>query len=331
MAFLDNEQSITIDAVLTTSGRKRLAAGDGSFNISGFSLGDDEINYALYNADHSQGSAYYDLNILKTPVLEAFSSTGASLRHKLLTIPRKDLLHLPVLRLNTNRADKGTDPGRPLAGSPNTDMYVILCTKNGFDAFAGSLPNGFIDGRDSGKASAPSQLLVLDQGLDTSDTSAGTWESPIDDDLNENQFIIQMDDRFGTLVTPAGPSGGPLDTGADAAYSFIDEDNIATYYAVDPNYYYGYPSAEERASKITGPRGFTTKYGCRASAALRNSNFLFNKFGRQEANWWNNSGATTTTVAGSTSAWVLDTTWRIMGNKTGISLDVPIRFVREYD
>ena len=280
MAFLDNEQSITIDAVLTTSGRKRLAAGDGSFNISGFSLGDDEINYALYNANHSQGSAYYDLNILKTPVLEAFSSTGASLRHKLLTIPRKDLLHLPVLRLNTNRADKGTDPGRPLAGSPNTDMYVVLCTKNGFDAFAGSLPNGFIDGRDSGKASAPSQLLVLDQGLDTSDTSAGTWESPIDD---------------------------------------------------DPNYYYGYPSAEERASKITGPRGFTTKYGCRASAALRNSNFLFNKFGRQEANWWNNSGATTTTVAGSTSAWVLDTTWRIMGNKTGISLDVPIRFVREYD
>ena len=331
MAFLDNESSITIDAVLTTAGRKRLASGDGSFNISAFALADDEINYELYNSSHSQGSAYYDLNILKTPILEAFSNTGASLKHKLLTIPRKDLLHLPVLRLNTNRADKGADPGRPLAGSPNTDMYVVLCTKNGFDAFAGSLPDGFIDGRDSGKASAPSQLLNLDQGFDTNDTTAGTWESPIDDDLNENQFIIQMDDRFGTLVTPAGPAGGPLDTGADASYSFIDEDNIATYYAVDPNYYFGYPSAEENASKLAGPRGFRFKFGIRASAALRNSNFLFNKFGVVEAAWWDNSGATTTTVAGSTSARLLDTTVRVVGNKTGISLDIPVRFVREND
>ena len=331
MAFLDNESSITIDAVLTTAGRKRLASGDGSFNISAFALADDEINYAMFNSSHSQGSAYYDLNILKTPILEAFSNTGAALKHKLLTIPRKDLLHLPVLRLNTNRSDKGADPGRPLAGSPNTDMYVVLCTKNAFDAFAGSLQDGFVDGRDSGKASAPSQLLVLDQGLDTSDTTAGTWESPIDDDLNENQFIIQMDDRFGTLVTPAGLAGGALDVGADASFSFIDEDNIATYYAVDPNYYFGYPSAEENASKITGPRGFRFKFGIRCSASLRNSSFLFNKFGRVEANWWDNAGATTTTVAGSTSAKTLETTVRVIGNKTGINLDIPIKFVKEDD
>ena len=329
MAFLDNESSITIDAVLQPAGRKRLAAGDGSFNISAFALGDDEINYQLFNADHSQGSAYYDLNILKTPILEASSRGG--LRHKLMTIPRKDILHLPVSRLNTNRADKGLDGGMPLAGDPNTDMYVILCTKNGFDAFAGSLPDGVIDGRDSAKASAPAQLFTIDQGLDTSDTDVGTWESPLDDDLNENQYIIQMDDRFGTIVTPAGPGGGTLETGADATFSFIDEDNVATYYAVESSYYYGYPSAEEKASSITGPRGFRTKFGCRCSAALRNSNFLFKKFGTVLTTWWSDTGATTTTVAGSTSARALDATITVTRGKTGGVLDIPVRFIREND
>ena len=45
MAFLDNSGDIILDAVLTDTGRLRLAKGDGSFNITKFALGDDEINY----------------------------------------------------------------------------------------------------------------------------------------------------------------------------------------------------------------------------------------------------------------------------------------------
>ena len=48
MAFLDNSGDIILDAVLTDTGRLRLAQGDGSFKISKFAIGDDEINYALY-------------------------------------------------------------------------------------------------------------------------------------------------------------------------------------------------------------------------------------------------------------------------------------------
>ena len=73
MAFLDNSGDIILDAVLTDLGRYRLARGDGSFKVSLFSLGDDEINYNLYNKTHPSGSAFYDLEILQTPVLEAFS------------------------------------------------------------------------------------------------------------------------------------------------------------------------------------------------------------------------------------------------------------------
>ena len=59
MAFLDNSGDIILDAVLTDTGRLRLAQGDGSFKITKFALGDDEINYGNYNKNHSSGSAYY--------------------------------------------------------------------------------------------------------------------------------------------------------------------------------------------------------------------------------------------------------------------------------
>ena len=49
MAFLDNSGDIILDAVLTDTGRFRLAKGDGSFKIVKFALADDEINYGLYD------------------------------------------------------------------------------------------------------------------------------------------------------------------------------------------------------------------------------------------------------------------------------------------
>ena len=48
MGFLDNSGDIILDAVLTDTGRFRLAKGDGSFRITKFALGDDEIDYTKY-------------------------------------------------------------------------------------------------------------------------------------------------------------------------------------------------------------------------------------------------------------------------------------------
>ena len=92
MAFLDNSGDIILDAVLTDTGRFRLARGN--FKISSFALGDDEIDYSLYNKDHASGSAYYDLEILQTPVLEAFTNNTSSLKSRLISVPRNNLLYL---------------------------------------------------------------------------------------------------------------------------------------------------------------------------------------------------------------------------------------------
>jgi len=50
MGYLDNT-SITVDAILTKKGRQKLASGQ-SLNITKFALGDDEIDYTLYEPAH---------------------------------------------------------------------------------------------------------------------------------------------------------------------------------------------------------------------------------------------------------------------------------------
>ena len=44
MAFLDSSTAV-IDAILTRKGRELLARNDGSFQITKFAFGDDEIYY----------------------------------------------------------------------------------------------------------------------------------------------------------------------------------------------------------------------------------------------------------------------------------------------
>ena len=101
MAFLDNSGDIILDAVLTDAGRARLARGDGSFKITKFAFGDDEINYNLYDKTHGSGSAFFDLNVLQTPVLEAFTNNTSTMNSKLISIPRTNLLYLPIMKVNT--------------------------------------------------------------------------------------------------------------------------------------------------------------------------------------------------------------------------------------
>ena len=92
MAFLDNSGDIILDAVLTDTGRMRLARGDGSFKIAKFAFADDEIDYGNYNKNHSSGSAYFDLEIMQTPVLEAFTNNTSSMKSKLISISRTNPL-----------------------------------------------------------------------------------------------------------------------------------------------------------------------------------------------------------------------------------------------
>jgi hypothetical protein len=116
MGYLDNT-SITVDAILTKKGRQKLASGQ-SLNISKFALGDDEIDYTLYEPAHPKGSAYYDSAIKAIPILEASPDETQVLRYKLVTLP-KGTTQIPVVALGISSIGVNQDEGQ-VALSPTT-------------------------------------------------------------------------------------------------------------------------------------------------------------------------------------------------------------------
>jgi len=116
MGYLDNT-SITVDAILTKKGRQKLASGQ-SLSISKFALGDDEIDYTLYEPAHPKGSAYYDSAIKAIPIMEASPDETQVLRYKLVTLP-KGTTQIPIVALGISAVGVFQDEGQ-VALSPTT-------------------------------------------------------------------------------------------------------------------------------------------------------------------------------------------------------------------
>ena len=97
MGYLDNS-SVTVDAILTLKGRQLLAQGSTAFNITQFALGDDEIDYSLWNTDHPLGTSYYGTIIENMPITEAIPDETQALKYKLITLP-KNTIYIPVINV----------------------------------------------------------------------------------------------------------------------------------------------------------------------------------------------------------------------------------------
>lgn len=295
MAFLDNSGDIILDAVLTDAGRRRLARGDGTFNISKFALGDDEINYRLYDPTHASGSAYYDLEILQTPVLEAFTSPGSQLHHRLVTLSRNDFLYLPILELfeTTGTTRDSTTNAFLIAVNQSTETSSDISTRA-----------GVIYGENSN--STNSTTVRIDQGVDANGNLA---VAALTGDLLETQYEIKMDNRFGTLVSRSGTS---------IPASFVDEDNVATYFVSQG----GSASVVSLindltadGSSINGRRGTRVEFRISATLDVNGSDTLFTRLGG-------------TSTVGSTAVKHIDSTVKITGVSTGYSIDIPVRYIK---
>ena len=133
MAYIDNK-SITVDAVLTKRGRELLAQ-TGNLNITAFALGDDEIDYGLYNSNHPQGSAYYDIAIRNTPVFQPLSDETQSLKSKLVTLSQ-GVSSIPVISLSVSSIDTQKDNKSDFIVSPTTNPAYNLTL--GYTAILGN-------------------------------------------------------------------------------------------------------------------------------------------------------------------------------------------------
>lgn len=321
MAFLDNSGDIILDAVLTDTGRKRLAKGNGGFRVAKFALGDDEIDYELFNSSHPSGSAYYDLEIMQTPILEAFTNNTSLMKHKLLSIPQTNLLYLSVMKLNDLRepALVLTESGGDItaaaatdADSTGTGIFILPANKESEDA---------LDATSSFKTKPgilnSANYIRVDQGQDTSDIS---FQEEIDSELKETQYILQMDHRMMRLTNSS--------RSVPMVHSYVDDDEMASYYlASDDPLVQELKNIEGRKSTsdtlgstevIDGPGGTFVEFNVKPQTTITTRDALFDELG------------STTTVNGTANFKYIDTNIRITGATTGSSLDIPVRIMRSY-
>jgi len=121
MGYLNN-QVVTVDAILTKKGRELLAQGGNAFNITQFSLSDDEVDYSLYNPNHPSGSAYYGEAIENMPVLEAFPNELQTMKYKLVTLPRSTAV-MPTITIGTGTIQLVTGETTTPAITPQTQTF----------------------------------------------------------------------------------------------------------------------------------------------------------------------------------------------------------------
>ena len=301
MGFLDNSGDIILDAVLTDHGRKLLAKGDGSFQITKFALGDEEINYTQYNINHASGSAYYDIDILQTPILEAFTDNAGSVKTKLISYSSMNLLYLPVVKINqqANTTKMHTSGSFMIAVDSETEGT----TNNNNNYSVGYNGENPVAGVIFGESLTGDNFIRLDQGLDSSEISP---KQTLDPDLIEDSYVIQIDNRLGKIATKDGDM---------VPEDYIDDDNIASY-TVDVGLVTQITDeSNAQTQTIAGPRGTRLEFKIASSVDLNTGTYLFTQLGGESK-------------LESKNVRHIDSIVRVTGMKTGYSVDIPVRYVK---
>jgi len=120
MAYLKTSDSIVINATLTDKGKKLLSRG--KFKIAKFALGDDEIDYSLYDPDRrdeSDAEEGYEPALLNADTFEAYRDTQANIQYGL------DSYDASILNLTTYEKETLVVSGQPLHAS----LYYIPSLK----------------------------------------------------------------------------------------------------------------------------------------------------------------------------------------------------------
>ena len=324
MGFLDNSGDIILDAVLTDEGRKRLSRGDGSFKIQKFALGDDEIDYAIYDKDHASGSAYYDLQLLQTPILEAFTNSATSMKSKLVTYTKNNLLYLPILLWQTTGTSK--------KGKISTNNFVDVLVDS--TTLAAQKPNtvlaesGLINGSNSQKAGGAH--VVVEQGLYTTQR---TVDDHLERELIESQYIVEVDHRLLRVVDSKNKvaAGTRFVDDTEIATYVFDRDDDTKYVSIGTTFdktRYGNSAggSSNKETEMTGPLGTVIELDFEAQDALKTGTYYFDKFGTSGKSPGNLG---LSSALNGTTYYVIHTNVKITGGTTGYSIEIPIRLLKK--
>ena len=330
MAFLDNSGDIIMDAVLTDEGRKKMA--NGTFRITKFGLGDDEIDYGLYQKDHASGSAYADLDILQTPVFEAFTGTEAGINYGLLSITATDILYMPVMKINQKTAISNIVRA---ATSPTTGLFY--CADSSADTSTNLLLSTALATADkflvSDASSGPA--ILFETGLDTSNLAGDATNKStylVSNNLVDSSFYVSFDNRF--IVRCLGgraqtfnntDAGGGTPTlsyalvGGTSVNTDLQLDNYSTSRITAGNDGVvkdaSYGVSDTTVSAVAGPRA---SFGVLNFTIKPNLDAEFTLY-----------GAVSQDVFGDGKLYsYIDTTVYVKGTKTGCQVQIPLRIIK---
>ena len=342
MAFLDNSGDIVLDAVLTDLGRKRMA--EGTFRITQFALGDDEIDYRIYNKNHPSGSAYYDLEILQTPVLEAFASSNANINYGLVSFNGNlNLLYMPVLKVwNKTIGVRG-----PAIQRTSGSVYYVGANPTTGDALKAALDTDFGEGNGTGYYQVPGSgdtAIYIETGIDSlgadpprtvGRTNKQAYLS--DQHLIDNNMDISIDARFLTNVAGINPAKSQWNYSSAGEATITVEPGTLTRPGRNRIGIGNYMTAiiptittqisaridgsnePDKYSMINGPSGVITFLLFGVHADLKDSNAKYALFGKTGQDLFGD---------GNTYDYI-DTMVYAVGKTSGVTAHIPIRIVRK--
>lgn len=338
MAFLDNSGDIILDAVLTDLGRKRLS--EGNFRITQFALGDDEIDYSLYNKDHPSGSAYYDLEILQTPVFEAFTRTNANINYGLMSYNgNTKLLYLPIILLN----EKAT--GQSNITSTSGVSYLAANTTTE-DLVAAAVGNAY------GQAGISDRKFIFETGLQTAGdpdrTIANRTSYIVNNGLLDRDFTLSCDNRFINKVIPINANssefkydnattGGGIRITLDDGTGDSTANSVAGNTGLDNYVSYNIGAIDNLVDKVTGNDGndlnksqFTGPRARVTAFTLDIHDTMKQDPGGTSPTKYSLYGKTAQTLFGGPETYdYIDTIVYIRGNTTGVTAQLPVRIIRQ--
>ncbi len=214
MGFLDHStNNVIVDAVLTDRGRQLLARNDGSFQITRFAFGDDEVDYGIIRKfGRTVGKEKIEKN---TPIFEAQTNADLGLKYRQMSVANPFLTTLPILSWASTATDY-TLTRTSSGGGTTSDTVTITQTTSLETAID-------IDLRDS------SFLVEYDSRfLNISATSSSANVSTATTGQN---FISMV--RVRQTGTAADGSQGSIATFKVAPVSFSDD--YYNYYATSPS------------------------------------------------------------------------------------------------
>jgi len=201
MGFLNHAtNNIIIDAVLTERGRELLARNDGSFNISSFVFGDDEVDYSIIKK--------YGITIGKekieknTPIFEANPNENIAIKHPLISFPNPllRLTQIPTLKWSNRSAGESKVSLFDTRSSDNSDAGVTksITVKNNVNGTVnGELDENITDSKLFVKVHGSLLKLSTESiedtdinGIDTYSITTSAAEDPEWDNQVSSSFTV---------------------------------------------------------------------------------------------------------------------------------------------